>query len=178
MMDWHISCPEANWAYKGIIEFMGKTKAIPFVQGRLEAGPSTGTLWVTHIIGNGSLFQTIPKRFQDGPEKHLFDSNEEMHRETGILPDTNGCNAYGCQGESGERCYMSTIWGYFGFIQFVGWSRTLIASDSEPLVTVSLTCPVLRTEQYSTPTFCALFRMKARRNTLSTCGVYFLGMIW
>lgn len=28
---------------------------------------------------------------------------------------------------------MSTIWGYFGFIRFVCWSRTLIASDSEPL---------------------------------------------
>lgn len=45
------------------------------------------------------------------------------------------------------------------------------------VVTVSLTCPVLRTGQYSTPLCCVLFRMKAR-NTLSTCGIDFLGPIW
>lgn len=60
---------------------MGKTKAIPFIQGRLEAGSTGTSIDLTHH--HGSLFQTIPKRFQDGPEKHLFDSNEKMHPETG-----------------------------------------------------------------------------------------------
>lgn len=40
-------------------------------------------------------------------------------------------------------------------------------------MTFSLTCPVLRTGQYSTPICCVLLRMKERGKMLSTCGVNF-----
>ena len=99
-------------------------------------------LWITYVIKYGNL--VYPGRSSDAFRTARRNISSMITRK--CIQKGNiaryGCNAHGCQGESGERCYMSTIWGYFCFIHFVGWSQALLASDSKPLVTFSLTCPV------------------------------------